>query len=165
MRPTVRLLTSGVLKRVFGGRRGQATVELALIWPVFIALMLGVLEFGWVMFTHSRVSHAAEEGARRGMSLTRTAAAFTTSGNSDGTYSAPSTCTSSTIVGTIVCQIPPLNTSRVTVVLDTPTSTLSTVVPGLPVTVTVQYAYQPLTPIFPPLYGLVMSATATQMTQ
>lgn len=46
---------------------GQAMVEFALILPVFITILFGILEFG-VYFTHSlSVTSAAREGAREGI--------------------------------------------------------------------------------------------------
>ena len=46
---------------------GQAMVEFALILPVFIAILFGILEFG-VYFSHSlSVVSAAREGAREGI--------------------------------------------------------------------------------------------------
>ena len=50
-----------------GGRpqRGQALVEFAMVLPVFLLTVLGILEFGWIVHTYNTVSHAAQEGATR----------------------------------------------------------------------------------------------------
>lgn len=45
-------------------RRGQATVELALLLPVVLALVLGVLQVGLVVRSQVQVTHAAREAAR-----------------------------------------------------------------------------------------------------
>ncbi len=50
-------------------QRGQSVVELALIVPVFMLLLLGLLEFG-LAFDHTiTVSYATREGARTGSAL------------------------------------------------------------------------------------------------
>lgn len=47
-------------------KRGQALVELALVLPVFLLLLGGVVETSRVFFTYLTVNHAAREGARLG---------------------------------------------------------------------------------------------------
>jgi len=44
--------------------RGQGLVEFALVMPVVLMLLLGVLEVGRVVFTMATLSHAVNEGAR-----------------------------------------------------------------------------------------------------
>ena len=44
--------------------RGAAAVEFALILPVLLLLVGGVVDFGRVFFTHITLSHAAREGVR-----------------------------------------------------------------------------------------------------
>jgi Flp pilus assembly protein TadG len=48
-------------------RRGQALVELALIVPILLFLVLGVVEFGRLFNAYMTVQHAAREGARLGI--------------------------------------------------------------------------------------------------
>ncbi|MHB1125752.1 MAG: TadE/TadG family type IV pilus assembly protein [Bacillota bacterium] len=45
---------------------GQALVELALILPVLIILLFGVIEFGRIFQAYLTVTYAAREGARAG---------------------------------------------------------------------------------------------------
>lgn len=51
-----------------GGRRrfdeGAAAVEFALIVTVFVALLAGVIQFGYTFFEYIQVAHAAREGVR-----------------------------------------------------------------------------------------------------
>jgi Flp pilus assembly protein TadG len=52
-----------------GGRRrdgGQALVEFALVLPVFLILVLGIVDFGWALRSWMTVSNSAREGARLG---------------------------------------------------------------------------------------------------
>lgn len=44
--------------------RGQSTVELAFAFPVFILLVIGMVEYGRVMMLQHTITNAAREGAR-----------------------------------------------------------------------------------------------------
>lgn len=45
-------------------QRGTTAVEFALIATVAISLMLGVLQFGWILFTFNSAAEATRAGAR-----------------------------------------------------------------------------------------------------
>jgi Flp pilus assembly protein TadG len=45
-------------------RRGAAMVEMALVLPVFLMVVMGVIEFGRGMMVSNLVTNAAREGAR-----------------------------------------------------------------------------------------------------
>ncbi len=49
--------------------RGQALVEFALAFTIFLLLLLGVLEFGRLLFVYSSVYSAAREAARSGAAV------------------------------------------------------------------------------------------------
>lgn len=61
-----RLTTSGNLRSSRGtrGERGQATVELALVLPVLLLILFGIMEFGRVFSAYLVITNAAREGAR-----------------------------------------------------------------------------------------------------
>ncbi|MBI5163715.1 MAG: pilus assembly protein [Magnetospirillum sp.] len=46
------------------GERGSTAVEFALLMPVFLAFILGVIEFGRAMWTRSVMQFAVEQAAR-----------------------------------------------------------------------------------------------------
>ncbi|MCF8010968.1 MAG: pilus assembly protein [Clostridiales bacterium] len=48
-------------------RRGQALVELALVIPILILILFGIMEFGRVFHSYLVITHAAREGARNGV--------------------------------------------------------------------------------------------------
>jgi Flp pilus assembly protein TadG len=45
-------------------RRGTALVEMALVLPIFVAVTLGIVEFGRAMMVGQLITNAAREGAR-----------------------------------------------------------------------------------------------------
>lgn len=47
-------------------RRGTTIVEFALIIPVLLAILLGIIEFGWLISRTYTVGNATREGARFG---------------------------------------------------------------------------------------------------
>ncbi len=48
------------------GQRGQSAVEFALILPIFLAMALGLIDFGRAYFENHVLLNAAAEGARVG---------------------------------------------------------------------------------------------------
>jgi Flp pilus assembly protein TadG len=53
-----------VVKRVIQSEKGQALVEFALVLPVFIFLVFGIIEFGRLWETVNIMTSASREGAR-----------------------------------------------------------------------------------------------------
>jgi Flp pilus assembly protein TadG len=53
-----------VLRRSNQARRGAAMVEMALVLPLFLVLVLGIIEFGRAMMISNLVTNSAREGAR-----------------------------------------------------------------------------------------------------
>lgn len=47
--------------------RGAAATEFALLLPVFLMILFGIIEFGMVMYGREVVTNAAREGARAGI--------------------------------------------------------------------------------------------------
>ena len=52
---------------------GSTIIEFALVVPVFLALMIGIMEFGWLVKVNHTIANATREGARAA-SLGKTAA-------------------------------------------------------------------------------------------
>ncbi len=50
-----------------GGQAGAVSVEFALVLPLFLVLVIGVMEFGLIMFTKVVITNASREGARLGV--------------------------------------------------------------------------------------------------
>jgi hypothetical protein len=44
--------------------KGTMVVEAAILFPLFLMLALGAIEYGWLLFNLQRITTAAREGAR-----------------------------------------------------------------------------------------------------
>lgn len=55
------------LKKLLRGQRGQGLTEFALVLPLLIVTLLGIIDFGRLFYLQSEVTNAAREGARRAM--------------------------------------------------------------------------------------------------
>jgi Flp pilus assembly protein TadG len=74
-------------------RKGASAIEFALVLPILLTMLLGIMEFSWLFLEQSSVSAAVREGARLGVTystagsttpasaaVTRTKAALTEAG-------------------------------------------------------------------------------------
>src|SRR6266566_3972600 len=118
-----------VPRRPFGSRAGQAMLETALCFVLFITIFIAIMEFGMGIFTYNFVSYAAREGSRyastRGSQCTSPCTA----------------ATSDTVQTMIRKQVVALDPSQVSV---NTTWNSSSNVPGNTVTVNVSYPIKPL---------------------
>jgi Flp pilus assembly protein TadG len=55
------------LKTSKRGQRAQAVVELAIILPVLLMVLMGIIEFGRVFMAQQTITNASREGARLGV--------------------------------------------------------------------------------------------------
>jgi len=53
-----------ILRKLLIKKNGQAMVEFALILPIFILILLGIMEFGLLFHQYLVVTSASREGAR-----------------------------------------------------------------------------------------------------
>jgi Flp pilus assembly protein TadG len=56
-------MLSWIFRRV-SGERGNAAVELALVFPFFLALVMGIIEFGQILYFKQVITNAARESSR-----------------------------------------------------------------------------------------------------
>jgi hypothetical protein len=62
-------LTRRTGNRIQNAHKGQGLVEFALILPIFLTLIMGIVEFGRLMITYAGVASASREAARYGASV------------------------------------------------------------------------------------------------
>ena len=53
-------------KKIRRGKKGSALVEMALVIPIFLLVMVGIVEFSRVLMAQQVITNAAREGARTG---------------------------------------------------------------------------------------------------
>lgn len=131
---------------------GSTLVEFALILPILLAMLIGIMEFGILTNYKLRISNAAREGARYA-SLGRSKATVV---SRIQLYTAPLTVSSSEVV---------LNSAgkdEDPVTFDTAVTDSgdkNTVTPGDLIQVAVNTPHRPLTKFFPFLTGYRLRAT------
>jgi Flp pilus assembly protein TadG len=116
------------------GTRGQSLVELAIVAPVLLVLVCGIIEFGMALKSYISLTSATREGAR-----------FASAGNQPGAY--PLNCdgvTETTAVGKLCASMDGLDTADLTAVSVTYPSGNSR---GNKVKVQADYTYNFVTPI------------------
>lgn len=160
---------------------GQTLVEFALILPVFLTILFGVIDGGRFVFTDSILSQAAREGARLG------AVEAGWLGKTDVSCGQPAGPVCPADVATLVSHITVAanrmvaglggNVTSVEIRCDAPGGAPPTVPwaePGPTITcanqaqgnllsVRLKFTYQPITPLAGPLIGSVERTTAATM--
>jgi Flp pilus assembly protein TadG len=54
-------------RRIWKDRDGQALVEFAIVLPILLLLLLGMMEFGLLLYNQQVITNASREGARFGI--------------------------------------------------------------------------------------------------
>jgi len=115
-------------------RRGQSLVEFALILPVLMIMVFGIIDFGMGLRSYISLTNATREGAR-----------FAAIGNSAGAY--PANCNgtnNTTVIGRVCYTIEGLDLADVQTVSVAYPNGQS---PGNSVVVSARYTYNYITPI------------------
>ena len=131
------------LRKVRRREEAQSLAEFALILPIFLILVFGIIDFGMGLRAYITVAQATREGARYGV-VGNQAGTFTAggSGDCDG-------ATTNSIVGKVCSTINGLDLTDIqTVTTDcTATSTTPPCNPGDPIEVHTEYRYHYITPV------------------
>jgi Flp pilus assembly protein TadG len=56
-----------MVRRRLQERRGAAAIEFALCLPIFLAILFGILEYGWIFYEQANVIAAVRSGVRFGV--------------------------------------------------------------------------------------------------
>ena len=59
------------MNRLLRNNSGAAAVELAIILPLLLVLVFGIIEFGIILYNKAMLTNASREGARAGIVFTR----------------------------------------------------------------------------------------------
>ncbi len=54
----------GIRRQLIGHRRGQSIVEFAIVFPLFLLLVMMIVDFGRAIWYYNAISNGAREGAR-----------------------------------------------------------------------------------------------------
>jgi Flp pilus assembly protein TadG len=52
--------------------RGSAAVEFALVFPLFVTILFGILEYGWIFYQQFNLASAVRDGLRQGVTVGQT---------------------------------------------------------------------------------------------
>ncbi|MDA8439617.1 MAG: pilus assembly protein [Propionibacterium sp.] len=110
--------------------RGAAAVEFALVLPILIALLLGIIEFGYAMFIQATIAGAAREGART-LAIAGTASSATSAAiqaAEDGALPAVTLNAAQITADNSQCSSDP--SSAVTVTIRYPYTGIAGILPG-----------------------------------
>jgi Flp pilus assembly protein TadG len=143
----------GRTRRRRTGTRGQSLAEFALVIPIFLLLLLGLMDFGFLLYSRMTVINAARDGARVGITLTDTPNVITAQVASQVTGSGGGMITNGMVTTTCIVG---------TGAGQHCSPNFANAVPGDSVKVTVTYPYHPF---FPFLFGQTINMSSTvQMT-
>ena len=132
MYPPTRI--SRPIARIVRGGRGQSLVEFALILPVLVILVLGIIDFGMGLRSYISLTNATREGAR-----------FAAVGNPAGAY--PIDCngtTNTSVIGRVCVALEGLDLNDLQNVAASFPNGQS---PGESVVVSANFHYQFITPL------------------
>ena len=143
-------------KRQRASRRGQALVEFALVVPILLLLIFGIVDAGRLIYTYNTVANSARNAARVAIVNQSTTGTDTCNTTEATTY--PTGCAIESGIGlgltaadVIVEYRDPTDTTD----CKTPVSTPPVVLIGCVVVVEVTGEFQPITPIIGQLIGKV----------
>ena len=117
--------------KILNNQKGQALVEFALVFPILLLLVMGILQFGMMLNSYLSIENASREGARAGIV-----------GSSD-----------SEIRNTIISTSPSLDPNKLTVTITPAEANRKS---GNTLTVKVTYNYNLTVPIISSLFNNVV---------
>lgn len=122
--------------------RGQSLAEIAILLPIFLILVFGIIDFGMGLRAYIQVAQATREGARFGL-LGNQPGAFSAGGSGDCNGSADST-----VVGKVCSTIDGLDlTDLQTVTVTCPDGGTPPCASGDTIQVRAEYNYHYITPV------------------
>lgn len=138
-------------------KRGQALVEFALVLPLLLLLIFGVVDAGRLIFAYNTVSNAARNGARVAIVNQSIAGTDTCDTTSATAWSTGCAVSSGVSLGLVPADI------SVTYRDATDTTACSAMTFGCLAVVTVTSHFQAITPVIGQLIGPVDVASTTKI--
>ena len=111
--------------RIGSDARGASAVEFALAAPVLITVLVGILEFGLLMFAQNSMTHVARDAARR-VSVGEIATASAVTSYVRGELAIAGSWGNTVSVNT---TMPTSSAQQVTIVLSVPMATVAAIAP------------------------------------
>lgn len=139
------------------GHRGQALVEFALVFPILMLLIFGVVDAGRLIFTYNTIANSARSGAR--VAIVNQSTSGTATCDTTLATAWPAGCAMSTGVGITITA------ADVAVDYRDPTDTAACASPsiGCLAVVTVTGRFQPLTPVIAQIIGALTLTSTTKI--
>jgi len=128
--------------------RGQSILEFALTLPIFLAIVVGVVDVGHAVVARSLLANCAREGARSAI-FPQTADATVISADAPVISAVNSQAL-------FLGPIPSPGISSISISPTTPSARVS----GTTVTVTVTYQFHPITPLAREAMGSILTMTS-----
>jgi Flp pilus assembly protein TadG len=147
-----------VSKRCGDGKtKGQALVEFALVLPILLLFIFGIIDAGRLIYTFNTVANSARDGARVAIVNQSTTGTDTCDTTSATAWAKGCSILSGTNLG--------LTTTDVDVIYRDPTDTSACTVPtiGCIAVVTVRGQFQALTPIIGQIIGPTVLSSTTKV--
>ena len=144
--------------------RGQALTEFALVIPIFLLVLSGILDFGFLLYSRMTVISAAREGAHAAITLVGASTTSTIPGKviSTAPASASGLTSANLSVPTPACLVPPVAPSTTWTSCNWTAYDATTNPTGAQsgdfVSVTVNYQYKSF---FPLLFGSTFNLSST----
>lgn len=137
--------------------RGQSLVEFALVFPLFMLIIFGIVDAGRLIYTYNTVANAARDGARVAIVNQSTSGSDTCDTTSATAWSTGCAIESGLGLG--------LQPADIVVEYRNPTDTAACATPiiGCIAAVEVTGTYQPLTPVIGQLIGVVPVTSTSKM--
>jgi Flp pilus assembly protein TadG len=152
----------GPSRRRSGRGRGQALTEFALVIPIFMLVLSGILDFGFLLYSRMTVISTAREGARAVISLVGTTTTTSIPSTAQARVVGAATGTGLVLATSDVavsCVVTPGSTTTSPCTFTTHTPRLANdVQAGDAVSVRVTYVYHSF---FPLLFGSTFNLVST----
>jgi hypothetical protein len=113
------------------GQRSQSMVEFAIVAPVLLVLLFGIVDFGRVIYTYATLNQAVNEGARAAIRDSALLPTNTDVENAVKRHAVDVSLANPCPNGPITSAIPPANQGWIYITEPNPPSTIESLTPSL----------------------------------